>query len=284
MDFIFFLGRFHVLLLHVPIGIIVVLVALEWASRKEKYRYLQVAAPFLWGALALSALVTVLFGYMHFAEGSFTGSSATQHRWFGTATAIVATAVAFLRTSNFADSYKPVFFPAAIVILVMISITGHLGGNLTHGSTFLVEYAPQPLRSLAGLPPRRTITDLADADPFADIVGPILKTHCGGCHNEDKQENGLDLTTYKTVMRGGENGRVITPGNTSTSELYRRITRDPGDDEFMPAEGKPPLTERQVEIMKWWIDAGAPNDVTIGTLYLPDQAKALLSAELGLPF
>jgi cytochrome bd-type quinol oxidase subunit 1 len=35
MDFIFFIGRFHVLLLHLSIGIIVALFVLEWLSRKE---------------------------------------------------------------------------------------------------------------------------------------------------------------------------------------------------------------------------------------------------------
>jgi uncharacterized membrane protein len=284
MDFIYFLGRFHVLVLHLPIGIVVALFVLEWASRKEKYRYLQAAAPFLWGALALSALVTVLLGYMHFSEGSFTGPSGTQHRWFGTAFAVLATAFAFLRTSRFADNYRPVFFPASIVLLVLISITGHFGGNLTHGSTFLVEYAPQPLRSLAGLAPKRTITNVADADPFADVVEPMFKDHCGGCHNSDKQESGLDLTAYATAMKGGESGRVITPGKPETSELVRRISLDPNDDEFMPAEGKPPLTARQVEIVRWWVAAGAPSGVTVGTLDVPDETKSLLSAELGVNF
>ena len=141
MNFIFFLGRFHVLMLHLPIGIIVVLFLMEWLSRKERYRYLQSAVPFLWGAMAITSLLTVILGYMHFAEGSFTGSSAYQHRFFGTTVAVLATAVAFLRTSSFADNYKPVFFPASAVLLLLITITGHFGGNLTHGSTFLIEYA-----------------------------------------------------------------------------------------------------------------------------------------------
>jgi len=38
MDFVYFLGRFHVLVLHLPIGMIVVLFLLEWLSRKDKYR------------------------------------------------------------------------------------------------------------------------------------------------------------------------------------------------------------------------------------------------------
>jgi len=284
MDFVYFLGRFHVLVLHLPIGMIVALFVLEYLSRKERYRYLEAASPYLWGATAISALVTVLLGFMHFAEGSFTGASGEQHRFFGTVTAVIATFVAFLRVSNFASSYKPLFFPASLVLLVLVSITGHYGGNLTHGSTFLVEYAPQPLRSLAGLAPRRTITSVSSADPYADVVGPMFVERCAGCHNEDKQESDLVLTTYAGIMRGGESGRVVVAGNTEFSELLRRISLPHDDDEFMPAEGKTPLTDRQVEIIRWWIQAGAPNGGTVGELQVPDDMRETLSEELGVSF
>ena len=284
MDFIFFLGRLHVLVLHLPIGITVALFGLEWLSRKEKYRYLQTAAPFLWGAMALSAIATVVLGYMHFSEGGFTGLSADQHRFFGTVTAVVAAGVALLRVGSFAESYRPLFFPASVVLLVLVSITGHYGGNLTHGSTYLVEYAPQPLRSLAGLAAKRKLTSVREADPFVDVVGPILKEHCQGCHNEDKKENSLVLTTYAGVMRDGESGKVVVAGNTELSELLRRISLDPADDEFMPAEGKPPLTARQRDIIRWWIGAGAKNGGTVGDLDVPPEVQKILSAELGVSF
>ena len=282
MEFLYFLGRFHVLVLHIPIGLVVAIVVLEWLARREPYRYLAAASPFLWGVAAISALVTVLFGYMHFAEGGFVGSSAYQHRTFGTAFAAIATVIALLRVSSFAGNYQPVFFPAAALMLFLAAITGHYGGNLTHGSTFLVEYAPQPIRSLAGLQPRREITSLNEADPFEDVVGPMLNQRCESCHNADKQEAELDLTTYESVMRGGESGRVVVPGNTGQSELLRRITVDPSDEEFMPAEGKTPLTERQTDIVRWWIGAGAPRGTTIGQIELTPEQRSLLADELGL--
>jgi uncharacterized membrane protein len=283
-DFIFFLGRFHVLVLHLPIGMIVALFVLEYLSRKQRYGYLVAASPYLWVATAVSAIVTVALGFMHFAEGSFTGSSGELHRFYGTVVAAVATLVALLRVGKFAASYKPLFFPASLVLLVLVSITGHYGGNLTHGSTYLVEYAPQPLRSLAGLAPRRTITSVSTADPFADVIGPMFVERCASCHNEDKQESELVLTTYAGVMRGGESGRVVVAGNTELSELLRRITLPHDDDEFMPAEGKTPLTPEQVEIVRWWIAAGAPNGGTIGALDVPPEMRETMSRELGVGF
>jgi uncharacterized membrane protein len=284
MDFVYFLGRFHVLVLHLPIGIIVALFVLEYLSRKERYRYLDAASPYLWGATAISAIVTVVLGFMHFAEGSFTGPSGSQHRFYGTVVAVVAAGVALLRVSNFASSYKPLFFPASLVLLVLVSITGHYGGNLTHGSTFLVEYAPQPLRSLAGLEARRTVTSVSSADPFADVVGPMLVERCASCHNDDKQEADLVLTSYAGVMRGGESGRVVVAGNTELSELLRRIELPHDDEEFMPADGKTPLTDRQVAIIRWWIAAGAPNGGTVGELQVPAETRTLLTEELGVSF
>ena len=133
------------------------------------------------------------------------------------------------------------FFPASVLLLLLVAITGHFGGNLTHGSTYLVDYAPQPLRALAGLAPRRVVTSVHEADPFEDVVGRFFQARCGGCHNADKRESGLNLTSYQTAMRGGDSGKVIVKGDTEQSELLRRISLPHDDDEFMPAEGKTPL-------------------------------------------
>jgi uncharacterized membrane protein len=286
MELIYFLGRFHVLALHIPIGIIVAIFVLEWLSRKEKYEHLQAAAGFLWMTAAASAILTVILGYMHFAEGGFTGPSALQHRNTGTALALIITVVAALRVSRFSGNYKPVFFPAAILMVFLASIAGHYGGNLTHGSTYLVEYAPQPIRSLAGLAPRREpVENYADADPYLDLVGPMLQARCTSCHNEDKREGDLDLSSYESLMEGGENGSVVVSGRPDFSEIFNRITLPSSDDSFMPAEGKTPLTEAEVEIIEWWIAAGLPIETTMGEVEdAPDAAvEGLIRTELGLP-
>lgn len=283
MDFIYFLGRFHVLVLHVPIGIIVALVGLEWAARKDKYRDLAAASPYLWWAAAVSALVTVVFGYMHFAEGGFDGPSGSQHRLFGTVLAVLITLVAVLRGGKSAANYAPLFFPASVVALVLSAITGHYGGNLTHGSTFLVEYAPQPVRALAGLQPRRPpVENFAEADPFLDVVGPMLNQRCSGCHGVDQRQGELDVTNYDALLRGGETGGTVVPGRPDTSELHYRITLPPTHDAFMPTEGRTPLSDAQVRIIEWWIAAGAPYKTTMAEVEVPPEIEALIRIELGL--
>lgn len=285
MEFFYFLGRFHVLALHIPIGIIVAIFVLELLARKDKYRHLEAASPFLWNAAAISAVVTVILGYMHFAEGGFEGASGAQHRTFGTALAVIITIVAVLRSSKFAPNYLPVYLPAATLALLLASITGHYGGNLTHGSTYLVEYAPQPIRSMAGLAPRRPpVTDLARADPFLDLVGPMLQQRCTSCHNDEKRQGELDLGSFEALMRGGETGSAVVSGRPQFSELLVRVTLDPQNESFMPAEGKTPLTEAQTEIIEWWIQAELPNETTLAQVEIQPSAEieALIRTELGL--
>lgn len=285
MDFIYFLGRFHVLVLHIPIGIIVAVLVMEWLVRKEKFQHLEPAAGFVWLGAAASAIATVVLGYMHFAEGGFEGASGYQHRNFGTGAAILVTVIALLRSSAFAKAYRPVFLPAAVLSFMLIAMVGHYGGNLTHGSTYLVEYAPSPVRAAFGLGPRRAaVTDLALADPYLDIVAPMLDSRCEGCHNPDQRQAELDVTTYESLMRGGETGRVISAGRPEVSELVRRIVLPEDDEAFMPAEGRTPLTARQVEIISWWVRTGATTGTPLGQIEgaLDAEITALLNAELGL--
>jgi len=285
MDFVYFLGRFHVLVLHIPIGLVVAILVLEVMARSEKYRHLEAGAPFLWAAAAISAVVTVALGYMHYAEGGFDGGSGNLHRISGTSIAVLLCIVAFVRCSPLARNYTPVYLPAAVLMVVLASMVGHYGGNLTHGSTFLVEYAPQPIRALAGLGPRRPpVTNLAAADPYLDVVGPMLGQRCGSCHNPDKRQGELDLSNFDAMMRGGETGSVVVSGRPQVSEMIRRITLPEDDEAFMPAEGNTPLTAAQIQIVEWWISAGIPVDTTIGQLPdgLPGPIEAALRTELDL--
>jgi len=168
-------------------------------------------------------------------------------------------------------------------MLALVSITGHYGGNLTHGTTFLGEYAPSFLRGLIGAAPRRQPpASVAAADPYFDVVQPLLEQRCGTCHNDDKREGGFSMGSYDSTLVGGDTGRAIVPGNLEASELIYRTGLPPDDDAFMPAEGKAPLTADQVEILRWWVGAGAPRATTVGALGVPAEMEPLLAAQLGL--
>src|SRR4029453_10491649 len=92
-----FLGRFHVLLLHLPIGILLLAMVLEVASRRERFSHLAPAVGPVWAIGALSAIVTAVLGYLHASEGGFEGDAVNAHRIAGTSLALVATAIWLLR-------------------------------------------------------------------------------------------------------------------------------------------------------------------------------------------
>ena len=132
----------------------------------------------------------------------------------------------------------PFYGKRILISLIVFTIfyTGHLGGNLTHGSTYLLEYAPNVVRNLVGMPdkaiPREKVKVLDSADVYLDLISPILDRRCVSCHNDDKKKGDLDLTSYANLALGGENGEVVVPGDLNTSDIYRRITLSETHDDF----------------------------------------------------
>jgi hypothetical protein len=93
-------------------------------------------------------------------------------------------------------------------------------------------------------------------------VQPIFEEKCVVCHDAGKFKGKLRLDTYDHAMHGGKDGPVIRPGEPARSELVRRVTLPPGSKDFMPAEGKPALTEAEMKIIEAWITAGATTNVS----------------------
>jgi mono/diheme cytochrome c family protein len=97
----------------------------------------------------------------------------------------------------------------------------------------------------------------AQSTSVAEQAQDILAKNCYSCHGPDKQKNGLRLDTQKDALFGGDSGEpAFVAGKSDESVLFARITTsDPK--ERMPA-GKPALSSAEIEIIKEWIDAGAP--------------------------
>ena len=87
----------------------------------------------------------------------------------------------------------------------------------------------------------------ARASPdFARDIFPILRRHCFECHGPKKQEGDLRLDERQPALA---HESAIVPGKSAASEILRRTTLPPGDDEFMPAVGKP-LTKSETELLR----------------------------------
>ena len=117
------------------------------------------------------------------------------------------------------------------------------------------------------------INSLDSADIFKDAVMPIFQAKCVSCHNPEKKKGELLLTSYEEILKGGKTRAGVVPGNTATSEIFRRITLPKDHKEFMPSNGKKPLSETQTAILGWWIETGAHRDIAISKLN-PDKKIA----------
>ena len=284
MELIYFFGRLHVLLLHLPIGILLLAVVLEIVSRQERFRYLQPALGFVWAAGALSAIGTAAMGYMHASEGGFAGDALDAHRLAGTSLAVLACAIWVIRAKAF-GFYGKTWSAGSVGVVLLLFLTGHFGGNLTHGDTYLAEYAPRPLRGLLGredaVAARPKPASLESADIYLDVVQPSLQQRCATCHNENKRKGEFSVATYADLMKGGKDGVVIVAGKPEASDLIRRISLDPAHEDFMPKDGKPPLTAEQGAAIAWWISVGAPRSGAVATLTPTPEAQAALASVLG---
>lgn len=90
---------------------------------------------------------------------------------------------------------------------------------------------------------------------FARDVYPILQRACFECHGAIKQSGELRLHDRTSAFQGSS-GPTIVPGQPDQSELLRRVKLPAGDDEIMPARGKP-LPPQQIAVLERWISAGA---------------------------
>lgn len=89
-------------------------------------------------------------------------------------------------------------------------------------------------------------------EAFERQVRPLLAEHCYGCHGPEKQEGGLRLDRHGNILRGGESGPAVVPGDADASPLIQAVRYEGLE---MPPDGK--LSGEQVAMLARWVSAGA---------------------------
>ncbi|HJT77801.1 MAG TPA: PSD1 and planctomycete cytochrome C domain-containing protein, partial [Gemmataceae bacterium] len=111
-----------------------------------------------------------------------------------------------------------------------------------------------PVALALAVPPARA----ESAPRFEQDVRPVLAAHCLRCHGEGKKPKaGLDLRTPAAMLRGGESGPALVPGSAEKSLFLQMIRK--GE---MPPKSNPRLTAAEIDLLRRWIDAGAPGTRT----------------------
>ena len=84
-----FIGRFHLLVVHFPIALFLLVPVLELAGRTSRFAYLRLSAGFVLGLATVGAIVAAMLGWCLARSGGYSGPILTQHMWGGVSLAAV---------------------------------------------------------------------------------------------------------------------------------------------------------------------------------------------------
>lgn len=90
---------------------------------------------------------------------------------------------------------------------------------------------------------------------FDTQIRPLLKANCSRCHTPPKRKGGFSMNTREDLLKGGESGPAVKPGEPDKSLLIESITEP--DPEFRMPPEKPPLADKEIALLKRWIAEGA---------------------------
>jgi hypothetical protein len=260
-----FIGRFHLLAVHLPIALIVLVPVLELIGRNTRYSYLRASAPFVLLLAFMGAIVSSILGWCLARSGGYSGPLVTQHMWG--AASLVTLCWLCCVVGGRAGRYETLYPIALTASLALVAWTGYRGAQISQGENHLTEFMPQPLRKVLGVPanPASQAT-VNDGTFYSARIQPIFASQCLPCHGREKRKGGLQLDSYTALMRGGKDGAAIKAGDARGSDLYHRVTLSPSDDNFMPKGERPPLPADQIKLIELWIANGASSTAKLDSI------------------
>jgi len=256
-----FFGRFHPVVLHLPIGLMTLSVLMEISRLLPK----------CWGIprgdaqpinflVVVSSSVAVVHGLFLFASGGYEGSELAERHLWGACAFLTSMGLVFNLRAYLAVLNQPVFALLGVAFsFVIMSISSHDGGALTHGEDYLTQYAPTFGKSEeADIEP--VPAGILDQNVYDVAIQPVFDATCVSCHKESKAKGKLRMDTFEEFVKGGREGESFVPFKPEISIFLERIHYELDDEEHMPPEGKPQPTADQVKVLEWWVSVGAPNE------------------------
>jgi uncharacterized membrane protein len=245
LDVLTFLGHLHPLIVHLPIGFLLLAALLNLLTYHKRYIHVGHAVPFILLLGFIAAILSCLFGFIQAGSGDYDQNQLNSHKIAG----LALTLLSGILCAGMKKIPARVFTFLLLIMTAIMTYGGHLGGGLTHGSDYLsLSIISQTARTLPANPDSALV--------FEDIIHPILEKKCAQCHQGSKTKGNLSVQSLQTLLKGGKHGPAVLPGRLTESQLYKRITLDPSDEKFMPSDGKPSLTKQEMAVIIWWIEKG----------------------------
>lgn len=253
--FVSWLGHWHPLILHFPIVLVLVTVIQYW--RKDPYLSWYLAAT------TLLTLISAITGFVLSMEGGSKGNLILTHQWMGVAVSLIMVFWHFFSKSISSGQIK--LLQGTLVLLVVL--TGHFGGMVTHGQDFLA-FGSKYESEILSMPENPNI--------YAHVVQPVLNKKCVSCHNENKAKGGLILTDFSSIFKGGKSGSIL-----GEEGLFHRINLPMGDEDHMPPADEKQLDKDEFTILKTWLDQGASAELMFSDLVDGSDLNIIVSQLIG---
>ncbi len=262
-----FLAPFHSVVLHLPIGFVTMAGILDFyylfysksPSDTRKMVSLVLAIS------TISAVVVAGLGLLRASGGGYDEGMLLKHQRFGILVGLVTALAYFMHQYSYTDRggwiSKFTFRGLLIGDFAVLAIAGHLGGNLTHGSDYLVKNAPEFVKTwLNDDKPDQSVqsAEHGERGMYQEMILPIFEEKCFRCHGPEKQKGSYRLDRADNAMNGGDSElTAIIPGEPLKSNLIQLITLDENHEDIMPPSGKAPLTATEIMNIFQWIRLGA---------------------------
>lgn len=292
-DIVIFFGRFHPLILHLPIGGVAYLLFIEITRPLLRKRWNPSPLPALLFT-AVTALAAAALGYMLGESGDYTSDkNFLLHFQWGLAFAGFAGLALFfglLRARGKSKFIAFIYFLSMTGVVATLSVTGHAGASMTHGEEYLTAYAPEPLKSTMeaafGIEPKESILTseeieaipVTDRQIYAHVVVPILNNHCYSCHSSEMQKSKLRMDSIEALLAGGKEGPAIVLNDPDGSAMIQRMELPLEDEYHMPPKEKTQHEVTHVQVLREWIALGAPADKKLGELEISEEALVAITS------
>jgi uncharacterized membrane protein len=279
-NLVLFFGRFHPVLVHLPIGGLVLLAVLELTSRFPRFQDAARNRRLILGFTAAASVIAASCGWLLSSSGDYDRQLLQWHKWAGVGFVLACALTFLVCRAQPRRAYRPLL----LVALILLMVAGHLGASITHGRDFLTRYAPILWRVALASRTSSSASEPAASQEgrwpvYAEVIEPIFQRRCIACHGPERHKANLRLDSYEGLCRGGENGPVFVAGNPLESLLIKRLTLPLEDEDHMPPASQPQLTAQEVALLKLWIDARAPTQISTVSL---QAHRALLGRDTGV--
>lgn len=271
-DITTFVGRFHPLIVHMPIGIFILAFLIDLISYHPKFSQYRQAVPLIMLIGFVFSILAVILGYLLSFTGEYDRNTLQAHQFAGILLTLLTGALCLMQLPRFKEWITvptKLYSFFILVMLVFVIYTGHQGASLTHGNDYI---NMKVLNDSKRVKPQ----NINEVMLYEDVVEPILSKKCMQCHRKGKKKGRLSVESIAEMKKGGKTGAGIVAGNAAESEMIKRILLDPSHEDFMPADGKTPLTKDETAILKWWVEKGM--DSTEQRLLLHKDAREMTTA------